>query len=182
MNQPIHIRRCNARGLHDRIPRSVLLLIWAIISASWQNLSAQVRLWVDEQAVLERIAQVVPSIPPVLVDRPLKILLFCRNVGYGGHGSIPYLNTLVREAGRKWKIWEVVATDDPIWFEEARLKRFDAVFFNNTVGNLFTDAGLRSNLIRYVLDGGGILGVHGSSVAFTHWPGAVEVGLNSDFS
>ena len=48
------------------------------------------------------------------------------------------------------------------------------MFFNNTVGNLFTDPALRQSLVEFVYGGGGMMGVHGTSVAFTQWPGAVE--------
>ena len=53
-------------------------------------------------------------------------------------------------------------------------RQFDAVFFNNTVGNCFTDPGLRQSLVEFVYGGGGLMGVHGTSVAFTQWPGAKE--------
>ncbi|RKY07863.1 MAG: hypothetical protein DRP66_05745, partial [Planctomycetota bacterium] len=44
----------------------------------------------------------------------------------------------------------------------------------NTVGNLFTDETLRQNLIEFVYAGGGLMGVHGTTVAFTRRPGAHE--------
>ena len=52
--------------------------------------------------------------------------------------------------------------------------QFDAVFLNNTVGNLFTDPKLRQSLLEFVYGGGGLMGVHGTSVAFTRWPVAHE--------
>ena len=63
---------------------------------------------------------------------------------------------------------------DPAVFAPASLKQFDAVFFNNTVGNLFEDPALRQSLVEFVYGGGGLMGVHGTSVAFTKWPGAIE--------
>jgi type 1 glutamine amidotransferase len=48
------------------------------------------------------------------------------------------------------------------------------VFFNNTVGNCFTNADLRRSLLECVTGGGGLMGVHGTAVAFTEWPGAKE--------
>ncbi len=67
----------------------------------------------------------------------------------------------------------MVSTDQQV-FQKGLVEAFDAVFFNNTVGNCFTNADLRQNLLEFVTGGGGLMGVHGSSVAFTHWPGAVE--------
>lgn len=43
------------------------------------------------------------------------------------------------------------------------------MFLNNTVGNLFTEADLRRSLMDFVSSGGGLLGIHGTSVAFTRW-------------
>ena len=76
--------------------------------------------------------------------------------------------------GAKTGAFETVITKDPSVFGPQNLKQFDAVFLNNTVGNLFEDPGLRQSLMEFVYGGGGLLGVHGTSVAFTRWPGAVE--------
>jgi sugar phosphate isomerase/epimerase/type 1 glutamine amidotransferase len=59
-------------------------------------------------------------------------------------------------------------------FKPESLRKFDAVFFNNNVGNPFSDPALRQSLADFVYGGGGLLGVHGTTVAFTRWPGAVE--------
>lgn len=63
---------------------------------------------------------------------------------------------------------------DPAVFRPENLSKFDAVFLNNTVGNLFDDPMLRRSLAEFVYAGGGLMGVHGTSVAFTRWPGAHE--------
>ena len=68
---------------------------------------------------------------------------------------------------------------DPAVIQPESLRQFDAVFFNNTVGNLFTDPALRQSLVEFVYAGGGMMGVHGTSVAFTQWPGAVRSRRNS---
>ncbi|MCB1125066.1 MAG: ThuA domain-containing protein, partial [Verrucomicrobiae bacterium] len=47
-------------------------------------------------------------------------------------------------------------------------------FLNNNVGNLFADPELRDSLAEFVWRGGGLMGVHGTTVAFTQWPGAIE--------
>ncbi len=70
--------------------------------------------------------------------------------------------------------FETEISKDPAVFAPDSLKRFDAVFLNNTVGNLFEDPALRQSLVEFVYAGGGLMGVHGTSVAFTKWPGAVE--------
>ncbi|MFW6161551.1 MAG: ThuA domain-containing protein [Planctomycetota bacterium] len=106
--------------------------------------------------------------------KPRKLLIFDLNVGYGGHRSIATANLAFELMGRKTGAFDTVVSHDPEVFRPRSLRQFDAVFLNNTVGNLFTDPALRRSLIEFVYGGGGLLGVHGTSVAFTRWPGAHE--------
>ena len=128
---------------------------------------------IDAAAKL-RIEQAIPAKSPVQPIKPRRLLIFDLNVVYGGHGSIPFANYAFTQMGRKTGAYETVVSRDPAVFKQESLKTFDAVFFNNTVGNLFEDPQLRQNLLEFVQGGGGLMGVHGTSVAFTRWPGAVE--------
>jgi len=121
-----------------------------------------------------RIEQAVLAKAIILPAKPRRLLIFTLNVGYGGHPSIAHANEAFTLMGRKTGAFETIVTDDPAIFQRESLKHFDAVFFNNTVGNCFTNTDLRQNLLEFVTGGGGLLGVHGASVAFTRWPGAIE--------
>jgi hypothetical protein len=77
-----------------------------------------------------------------------------------------YANDAFALMGHKTGAFETTVSQDPRVFEPESLNRFDAVFFNNTVGNCFTNKDLRRNLAGIVVGGGGLLGVHGSTVAF----------------
>ena len=122
----------------------------------------------------QRIEQALPARAPVAPRRSRKLLIFDLNVGYGGHGSIPTANQAFTLMGQRTGAFDTVVSRDPAVFEPASLRQFHAVFFNNTVGNLFEDPALRRSLIQFVYGGGGLMGVHGTSVAFTRWPGAHE--------
>ena len=122
----------------------------------------------------KRIEAAIPQEAFARPRRKRKLLIFDRNVGYGGHGSIPTANLAFRRMGEVTGAYETVVSRDPQIFQRKSLEGFDAVFFNNTVGNLFEDATLRRNLIEFVYSGGGLMGVHGTTVAFTEWPGAKE--------
>jgi len=122
----------------------------------------------------ERIKQAIPTEPLIEPRKARRLLIFDLNVGYGGHGSIPTANQAFTLMGQKTGAFETTISRDPNVFEPASLRRFDAVFFNNTVGNLFTDPALRQSLVEFIYRGGGLMGVHGTSVAFTRWPGAHE--------
>jgi len=121
--------------------------------------------------------RVAAAIPAKAFARPLKkrtLLIYDGNVNYGGHASIPTANYAFTLMGKRTGAFETVVTRDPQVFQADSLRRFDAVFFNNCVGNLFEDATLRRNLAEFVVAGGGLMGVHGTTVAFTRWPGAAE--------
>jgi type 1 glutamine amidotransferase len=121
-----------------------------------------------------KIENAVPTQTLATPARPRKLLIFDLNVGYGGHGSIAYANYAFKLMGEKTGGWATEISRDPHVFKRDNLSRFDAVFFNNTVGNLFEDSELRENLVQFIYRGGGMLGVHGTTVAFTRWPGAIE--------
>jgi type 1 glutamine amidotransferase/sugar phosphate isomerase/epimerase len=122
----------------------------------------------------QKIEAAIPTQAPAVPAARRKLLIFSLNVGYPGHRSIAHAKLAMELMGRKTGAFEVVASDDPAVFQPESLRRFDAVFFNNTVGNPFTDPALRQSLADFVYGGGGLLGVHGTTVGFTRWPGAVE--------
>ncbi|MHC4353977.1 MAG: ThuA domain-containing protein, partial [Planctomycetota bacterium] len=133
----------------------------------------------DVQAALEggerrRVEAAIPSRAPSRPRKRRRLLIFELNVGYGGHRSIPTASLAFTLMGKKTGAFETVISRDPSVFEPESLRQFDAVFLNNTVGNLFTDPALRQSLLEFVYGGGGLMGVHGTSVAFTQWPGARE--------
>lgn len=125
----------------------------------------------DEQ---KKIEAAIPTQAPAAAAKPRKLLIFCLNVGYGGHRAIAHANMALTLMGRKTGAFETVVSDDPEVFRPESLRKFDAVFFNNTVGNQFTDPVLRQSLADFVYGGGGLMGVHGTTVSFTNWPGSKE--------
>ncbi|MCU0914423.1 MAG: ThuA domain-containing protein [Planctomycetes bacterium] len=122
----------------------------------------------------QKIEAALPAKAFVAPRKPRKLLIFGLNVNYGGHASIPTANTAFTLMGTKTRAFETQTSNDPAVFAPDSLRRFDAVFLNNTVGNLFEDPALRQSLVEFVYRGGGLMGVHGTSVAFMKWPGAIE--------
>ncbi|MCL5278971.1 MAG: ThuA domain-containing protein [Planctomycetes bacterium] len=122
----------------------------------------------------QKIEAALPAQAFVKPRERRRLLIFDLNVNYGGHASIPTANQAFTLMGAKTGAFETEVSKDPAVFAPDNLKRFDAVFFNNTVGNCFEDPALRQSLIEFVYSGGGLMGVHGTSVAFTKWPGAIE--------
>ena len=114
-----------------------------------------------------QIDAVLPAQAPVQVAQPRRLLIYDGNVGYGGHRSIAFANYAFTSMGERTGAFSTVVSHDPAVFRRDHLAGFDAVCLNNTVGNLFDDEQLRQNLLEFVLGGGGLLGIHGTTVAFT---------------
>lgn len=121
-----------------------------------------------------KIDEAVPPEATAVPAKPRKLLIFDLNVGYPGHRSIAYANYAFEQMGKKTGAFTTVLSRDPEVFRPESLKQFDAVFLNSTVGNPFDDVELRRSLEQFVYAGGGLMGVHGTTVAFTRWPGGHE--------
>ncbi len=118
-------------------------------------------------AARQQVDAALPATAPAKPATQRKLLIYDGNVDYGGHASIPYANYAFTQMGKQTGAFTTVVSRDPSVFERENLKQFDAICLNNTVGNLFTDPTLRQNLLEFVLSGGGLLGIHGTTVAFT---------------
>jgi sugar phosphate isomerase/epimerase/type 1 glutamine amidotransferase len=151
---------------------AVLGCIFAsLVAVAYETGGAEAQGYVISDEDRAKIVAAVPERAPAAPEKARKLLIFDVNVGYGGHPSRFYANLALQEMGRKTGAFEVVISRDPAVFEQANLAQFDAVFLNNTVGNLFEDPQLRQNLLEFVYGGGGLMGVHGTSVAFYRWDG-----------
>ena len=117
----------------------------------------------------DMIIAALPERAPATPNEMRRLLIFDLNVVYGGHPSRFYANLAFQEMGKKTGAFETVITRDPRVFEKENLAAFDAVFFNSTVGNQFTDPQLRQNLMEFIYGGGGVMGTHGTTVAFWRW-------------
>ncbi|MCC7494649.1 MAG: ThuA domain-containing protein [Fimbriimonadaceae bacterium] len=143
---------------------------WAVLA--WLAVTAPASAMPPLTASPEETARIQAALPAAALVKPLqprRLLIFDLNVIYGGHGSISTANTAFTLLGQRTGAWETVVSRDPAVFAADSLRTFDAVFFNNTVGNQFEDPTLRRNLLEFVLGGGGLMGVHGTTVGFTRW-------------
>ena len=132
----------------------------------------------------ERVTQATPRTPAAKPKAARRLLVYDANIGYGGanggHRSIPAANMAVELFAKATGAFEPVFSNDLENFKYDRLRKFDAVFLNNTVGQIFVDPEVRAGLSRFVREGGGLAAYHGASHASMDWPefaqmlGAVE--------
>ena len=71
--------------------------------------------------------------------------------------------------GEKTGSFTATLSSDPAALEPASLAQFDAVYLNNTVGDIFATPEVRAAFAAFVANGGGLVGNHGASVASTAW-------------
>jgi type 1 glutamine amidotransferase len=131
----------------------------------------------------EKITAATPQKAAATPKASRRLLIYDANIGYGGtnggHRSIPAANMAI-ELFAKTGAYEAVFSNDLGNFKYDNIRKFDAVFLNNTVGQIFVDPEIRAGLSRFVREGGGLAGYHGTSHASMDWPefgeilGAVE--------
>lgn len=113
-----------------------------ILAVPWLGLTAVEAQVAPEPGQRQRIEAAIPTKAIAAPRRHRKLLIFDLNVGYGGHRSIPTANLAFTLMGSKTGAFDTVISRDPSVFKPENLRRFDAVFLNNTVGNLFDFEGM----------------------------------------
>lgn len=128
-----------------------------------ERLSAEVR---------EKIAAAVPGHAAVKPKKLRKLLIMDLTVAYPPTDHLDSgsaANLALRLAAEKTGAFEAVFSNDIANLRYNKLKQFDAVYLNNTVGEVFPDPEIRASLLRFVREGGGLAGHHGSSHAGQDW-------------
>ncbi len=145
----------------------------------------------EEQAApgaSEKIAAALPSSPHAKPSAPRKILIFSRTNGFR-HESIPTGKIALSELGEKTGAFSSVVSDDLANFEAENISNFDAILFLNTTKNVFApfkkemltmtaeqkksakeyELLLKENLMNFVKNGGGFIGIHAATDTFYEW-------------
>ncbi len=91
------------------------------------------------------------------------------------HDTIPHFNLAIELMGKHTGAFDPVFSNDLDNLKWPKIKEWDAIYLNDTVGELFPDPEIRQSLLRYVREGGGIGGWHGSGWASRNWPELAEM-------
>ncbi len=125
------------------------------------------RLTAGERSAIEAA---VPAVAPAKPAKPRKLLVLDLNIGWTGHAVIPQGNLMLDLLGKRTGAWETVFSNDLENLKYPRIREFDAIFLNSTVGQVFVDPEIRAGLLRFVREGGGLGGLHGASYTSMDWP------------
>ena len=119
----------------------------------------------------EQIEAALPKTAPAKPRKPRKLVVLDLNVAYGGHRSIPAENFALQQMGEETGAYDAIFDDNLDNLKYPKIKEYDAIFLNNTVGMIFVDPEVRDGLTRFIREGGGLAGNHGTSHASMDWPG-----------
>jgi type 1 glutamine amidotransferase len=170
---------------------NTLVTLAVLISGSSVDASDDFRDWVPEfndrpvsEKLIKEIQAALPQEPIVAPIQPRKVLLFSATAGFR-HKSIPAGKMALEMLGGASGAYETVVSDDPKYFEADALATFDAVILLSPTLNFltpdkkqednFSDEELAwflarhkrlvNNLVEYVVQGGGLMGIHAATDA-----------------
>lgn len=123
---------------------------------------------------IEKIKSAFPAKATVQNQSPRKILVFTRTEGYR-HKSIPHGVQMVKMLGEITGAFSIEHSEDYQVFAKDNLQKFDAVFFLNPTGINLGGQKFGENLLQFVKDGKGFIGIHSATDNFDKWPEAAEM-------
>ncbi len=141
----------------------------------------------DKPVTDEQRAQVEKAVPKQAIVKPKaarRVLVFSATSGFR-HGSIPVGNLAMQKMGKSSGAYDAVVSNDPAYFEPKALKAFDAVILVSPTQDFFMPSKkqknkfskedwdalqarhnrLVDNLVDYVEQGGGLVGIHAATDA-----------------
>ena len=130
-----------------------------------------------------KVAQAVPSVKAVTKAKKARKILMLSAVKGWYHSSIETSKTCFQLMGEKSGAFTVDLSDDPAFYTEENLKKYDAILWNNTTYTQdFFDSKQKQAILDYVKNGGGFIGIHaaadcGTSAAKAKstWPAITEL-------
>ena len=97
---------------------------------------------------------------------PPRILVFSKTTGFH-HESIADGNIAIQQLGKENQ-FDVDTTTDATWFTDDSLKKYAAIVFLSTTGNVL-DYRQRAAMERYIQAGGGFVGIHAAADCEYDW-------------
>lgn len=114
----------------------------------------------------QKIDAAIPRQPLVTPKRARKLLIIdvCPAGGFY-HNTVAHGNLMLQLMATYTGAYEPVFDNNLENLRYPRIKQYDAVFLNSVVGPVFSDPQVLDGLIRYVREGGGVAGLHGTTFA-----------------
>ena len=128
---------------------------------------------------VEKIKAALPEKAPAPVQKKHEVLVFTKTAGFR-HGSIPTGVECMKQLGTKTGLFNVTHSEDAEVFKADSLAKFDAVIFLNSTGEIFKGSPsgedvLKQNLLNFVKEGKGVVGMHSAGDTYNDWNGYAEL-------
>jgi type 1 glutamine amidotransferase/HEAT repeat protein len=123
---------------------------------------------VIDPGLLAQIDASLPTQATATPQAPRKVFVFTACTGYK-HKSIPVAAKAFEMLGAKTGAFTAFSSADPAMFAAEPLAQFDAVIMDNCTGEPIADLAQRMNLVDFVKNGKGIVGVHAATDCFYNW-------------
>lgn len=150
---------------------------------------------------VQKVDAALPASAPAKPAQPRKVLVYGNAQGFV-HSSIPLGQYAVQKMGEKTGAFASVVSSDPAMFDADKLKDFDAVVLVSTTGQFLLPRGPDAkkatedekrafeqqvkpykdaerqrlqNLIEFVKNGNGLMGIHAATDAYYKEPGYGEM-------
>ncbi len=117
--------------------------------------------------MLEKVDKALPSTAH-RSKKPHHILIYSGSKGYR-HGSIELGVEAIRRMGKKTGAYTSDEAKDVSVFTDKNLKKYDAIVFVSSTGEIFKKAAHRKALMKFVKGGKGIVGIHAATDANYKW-------------
>jgi len=111
------------------------------------------------EAALPHKAAVAPRGP-----RKLLVVDLCPAGGYY-HDTVANANFAIQKMAENTGTYQPIFSNDLNNLKYPNILKYDAVFLNSIVGEVFSDPAVLDGLMRFVRQGGGVAGLHGTSYA-----------------
>ena len=117
-----------------------------------------------------KIEAALPREAPVKPKKPRKLLVIDLSPAGGYyHATVAHANFALGLMA-KTGAYEPTFSNDLNNLKWPKIRQYDAVFLNSVVGEVFPDPDVLNGLIRFVKEGGGVAGIHGSTYASMDLP------------
>ncbi len=121
-----------------------------------------------------KIEAAIPAKPYATPKKPRKLLVIDSLEGMS-HDTIGNTNVMLQLMGQKTGAFTAVFDNDLENLRYPKIKEYDAVFLNSIVGEFMPDPAMREGFVRYIKEGGGMAGIHGTPWASRNWDEFAEM-------
>jgi type 1 glutamine amidotransferase/sugar phosphate isomerase/epimerase len=177
--KPTELAVAYAGGTPEQIAQSVSFLDRMVIVALGDTLDKESKTAATRFNVTgEEQQKIEAAVPKTALAKPRKarrLLVVDLQAGYGGHHSLPHSNTAIEAMGRQTGAYEPMFNNDLANLRYDKLRQYDALYLVNTVGPILNAQEIREGLLRYMREGGGLIGHHGTGRTSLDWPEFAEM-------